>query len=256
MKKIVWPLALILLSGVLSACSGEGANASAPIEAASVEWTEAELKKVDSRVSTLDSRAAELQKEVTALLGQAPGSGEKPPSNGAVFLDVQDGYWAFKEIMTIYHEGIISGYPDIQKFLPEQSITRAQAASMLVKALDLPLSDAPSNFSDISSKHWAYKQIMAVTEKGLFRGSNGKFLPNDPMTRKHMAVVLQRAFDLKVTGESYQDYKDVPATDDGYLAIKAVSQHGVARGSDGYFRPSEPTKRSQFSVFLYRALHY
>ncbi|GLB60221.1 S-layer homology domain-containing protein [Cytobacillus sp. NCCP-133] len=253
MKKIVWPLFLILLAGLMSACSKQEANAGAPIEAASVEWTEAELEKVDNQVSSLSSRANELQKEVNALLGQTPGTGG---SSEPVFLDVKADYWAFNEIMAIYHDGVISGYPAIQKFLPENSITRAQAASMLVKALKLPLSEAPSPFSDINSDHWAYQQIMAVTEKGYFRGSNGKFLPNDPMTRKHMAVVLQRAFDLQVTTEPYEDYKDVPQTDDGYLYIKAISQHDVARGSDGYYRPSEPTKRSQFSVFLYRALNY
>ncbi|WP_394141250.1 S-layer homology domain-containing protein [Cytobacillus oceanisediminis] len=253
MKKIVWPLVLILLAGLLSACSGESANAGEPLEAASVEWTEAELKKVDDKVSGLDSRTDELQREIDALLAQTPGTGG---GSEPVFLDVQPDYWAFKEIMTIYDAGIISGYPDIQKFLPEKSITRAQAASMLVKALKLPLSDAPSAFSDMSSDHWAYKQIMTVAEKGYFRGSNGKFLPNDPMTRKHMAVVLQRAFDLQVTSDPYQDYKDVPKTDDGYLYIKAITQHDVARGSDGYYRPYESTKRSQFSVFLYRALNY
>lgn len=253
MNKIVWPLVLIMLAGFLSACSQEGANAEAPLEAASVEWTEAELEIIDEKVSGLGSRADELQKEVSTLLGQAPGTGG---GSDPVFLDVKADYWAFKEIMTIYNDGIISGYPDIQRFLPENSITRAQAASMLVKALKLPISDSPSPYSDISSDHWAYQQIMAVTEKGYFRGSNGKFLPNEPMTRKHMAVVLQRAFNLQVTSDPYQDYKDVSQSDDGYLYIKAITQHDVARGSDGYYRPYEPTKRSQFSVFLYRALNY
>lgn len=258
MKKIVWPLALVLLIGILSACTSENANAGAPLEAASVDWTEAEVKKVDDMVSGLDSRADELQKEIDALMGQAPGNGgsTKPSTDTAVFLDVTADYWAYKEIMTLYEQGLISGYPDIQKFLPENSITRAQAAAMLVKVLGLPLSEAQSPYSDVKSDQWAYKQILTVTEKGFFRGSNGKFLPNNPMTRKHMAVVLQRAFELQITADPYEDYKDVPVTDDGYLAIKAVSQHGVARGSDGYFRPAEPTRRSQFSVFLYRALEY
>ncbi|WP_102273771.1 S-layer homology domain-containing protein [Cytobacillus massiliigabonensis] len=265
MKKGIIPFLLLLLFTVVTGCSSKEADAGEALEAAGVEWTEDELSKVDGQVFDLDARTKELQNEVNALLGKPPGTTDPgdgngqpepsvPPASGSVFLDVKPDYWAFTEIMKMYDQKIISGYTDIQKFLPENSITRAQAASMLVKALKLPLSDTPSSFSDVKNGDWSRRAIMTVVEKGYFKGSGNKFMPNDPMKRKHMAVVLQRSFELEPTSDPYEGYKDVPKSDDGYLYIQAVSQHGVAKGSEGYFKPYEPTKRSQFSVFLYRAL--
>lgn len=274
MKRVILPIVLSLMAAMIAGCSKNEASAGEALEAAGVDWTEAEISKVDKQVSSLDERAKKLQAEVNALLDKPsePGTGgggsepapkpeptptptPKPPVNGLVFLDVKPDYWAYKEIMTMYDQNIISGYSDIQKFLPENSITRAQAAAMLVKALKLPLSESPSAFTDVKAGDWSRKAIMTVVEKGYFNGSKGKFMPNDPMTRKHMAVVLQRAFELKATSDPYTGYSDVSESNDGYMYIKAVTQHGVATGSEGKFRPSEPTKRSQFSVFLYRALN-
>lgn len=248
MKKRFLLLIVALLAITSTACSKQEVEANIVTEAAGVEWTEAELQKVSNKVNSLESRTAELEKEIKALLG-----GESVPPT-IVFKDVTANYWAFKEIMSLYNRNLISGYKEVQLFKPESSVTRAQAAAMLVKALKLPLSDTLSQFADVKDDMATRKAIMTVAEKGYFKGSNGKFLPNDPMTRKHMAVVLQRAFQLKTTSAAYEGYSDVPTTNDGYTAIKAVSQNGIAMGSNGQFMPSEPTKRSQFSVFLYRAL--
>jgi hypothetical protein len=249
-------LILALLAMTTTACSMKEADANIVTEAASVEWTEVEVQKVGTKVNDLESRTNQLQKEINALLAANGGTKPtpQPPADGLKFKDVTEQYWAYKEIMSLYQSGLISGYADVQLFKPEQSITRAQAASMLVKALKIPLSDSASEFTDVKDDMWAKKAIMTVAEKGYFKGSNGKFMPNEPMKRKHMAVVLQRAFELKPTSASYEDYKDVPKTDDGYNYIKALSQNGIATGSEGKFMPYEPTKRSQFSVFLYRAL--
>lgn len=255
MKNRFLLLIVALLAITTTACSKQKVEANIVTEAAGVDWTENELQKVSTRVNSLETRTDQLEKEINALLSGNGSTKPAPlPSDGSVFKDVTTNYWAYTEIMSLYKSNLIAGYADVQMFKPENSITRAQAAAMLVKALKLPVSDAPSPFTDVRDDMWAKKAIMTVTEKGYFKGSNGKFMPNEPMKRKHMAVVLQRAFDLKATSTTYVDYKDVPTTDDGYNYIKAITQNGIANGSDGKFMPYEPTKRSQFSVFLYRAL--
>jgi hypothetical protein len=248
MKKRFLLLIVALLAITSTACSKQEVEANIVTEAAGVDWTEAEVQKVSTKVNSLESRTAELEKEIKALLG-----GESIPPT-VMFKDVPAEYWAFKEIMSLYNRNLISGYKEIQQFKPESSVTRAQAAAMLVKALKIPLSEAPSQFTDVKDDMATRKAIMTVAEKGYFKGSNGKFMPNDPMTRKHMAVVLQRAFQLKPTSAAYEGYSDVSTKNDGYTAIQAVTQNGIAMGSNGQFMPAESTKRSQFSVFLYRAL--
>lgn len=246
--------AIVLSAGLLAAglagCSAAGheAKAEPAIEAASVEWTEAELKKTSDRADALSNRADKLKAEVSALLASG---GEKPKP---VFKDVPQDFWAYKEIMYLYSRNMVSGYPATQQFMPGKPITRGQAAAMLVKALKLPLSDAPSAFPDVKNDNSFRKAIMTVTEKGYFGGDKGKFRPNDPMTRKQMALVLTRVFQLKATDAPFADFKDVPSTDDGYLPIKALAQHGITTGSNGYYHPGQATTRAHFSVFLVRGI--
>ncbi|MHC0037880.1 S-layer homology domain-containing protein [Pseudoneobacillus sp. C159] len=249
MKQKFLLLIVTLLAIGSTACSKLEADANMVTEAAGVDWTESEVAKVTTKVGGLETRTALLEKEIQALLAGQPSASKE------VFKDVTKEYWAFPEIMSLYYRNLISGYVELQQFKPENSITRAQAAAMLVKALKLPVSETPSIYTDVKDDLATRKAIMTVTEKGYFKGSGGKFMPNAPMTRKHMAVVLQRAFALKTTAAAYQDYSDVAKTNDGYDSIKAVTQNGIATGSGGKFSPADPTKRSQFSVFLYRALN-
>ncbi|MDX8361181.1 S-layer homology domain-containing protein [Cytobacillus sp. IB215316] len=246
---------LCTITGLLitSACSQEQKTyAGKNNEVATAEWTEQELGEVAASTQSVEDKVTLLEKEVEELLISSEQSTEQP-----VFNDVQADYWAFGEVMKLYKQGIISGYPAEQLFKPENTITRAQAAKMIVIALDLPLSKTPSVFNDVEPGNWAEQLIMTAFEHGLIDGNNGSFMPNEPMQRKHMAVALQKGFQLQPLDDSFTEYVDVTndnSDGDIYEAIKIVTQHGIATGSNGYFNPSEPTKRSQFSAFLVRAL--
>jgi hypothetical protein len=253
MKKSV--VFITLSTILLTSCSQttEKKIAAPAIEAASVEWIDYEINKMKEEGLSLEERIKKLELELQG--GNSEVS--NPPAKegeGHIFSDVPNEYWAFNEISNLYQKGIIKGYPEKGVFYPEEYITRYQAASMLVKALGLPVSNSPSIFKDVPSDHYGIKEIMTVYDYGIFKGSDGLFLPNQPMKRRHMAMVLQRAFTLKENGESFSDYYDVSQSLDGYDAIKTISQYGVARGSNGYFMPEDPTKRSHFSAFTYRAL--
>ncbi|MFC3886510.1 S-layer homology domain-containing protein [Bacillus songklensis] len=247
-KWIVWSACCSLFA--LSACSAETAKqetkAAESVEVASVDWAEAEVGKVDAKANEVSAKADELKHEVDMLLAQQ--------QNSLVFTDVPKSYWAYSNIMSLYEKGIIQGYPEEKKFYPERTITRYQAASMLIKAFNLPLSNSPSVFKDVPDTHPNVREVMTVYEAGFFKGSNGYFGLNDSMKRKHMALVLQRAFELKDNGTTVKDYADVSRDMEAYEAIKVISQYGIATGSNGYFKPEDPTKRSQFSAFVDRAL--
>ncbi|MGM7683412.1 S-layer homology domain-containing protein [Cytobacillus sp. Hm23] len=246
---------LCTITGLLitSACSQEQKTyAGKNNEVATAEWTEQELGEVTATTQSVEDKVTILEQEVADLLNSS-----EQPIQQPVFNDVQTEYWAFGEIMKLYNEGIISGYPDEQLFKPENTITRAQAAKMIVIALNLPLSETPSIFHDVESGNWAEQLIMTAYEHGLIDGNNGSFMPNEPMQRKHMAVALQKGFSLQPLDVGFTEYVDVTndnSDSDIYEAVKIVTQHGIATGSAGYFKPDEPTKRSQFSAFLVRAL--
>lgn len=241
---------IIAFAGIifLSSCSaiGKETTADTQLEAASVEWVDGQMDNIEAKSNSLEERIAKLENEL---------GNESPPDSDSIFTDVTNDYWAYHEVMDLYSKNIIKGYPELKLFYPEKSITRYQAASMMVKALNLPLSNEESAFADVPSNHSGVKEIMAVYEAGIFKGSNGSFLPNEPMKRRHMAMVLQRAFELSPSSEMPVEFTDVNPLLEGYEAISVISQYGIAKGNElGQFMPESPTKRSHFAAFVYRAL--
>ena len=92
---------------------------------------------------------------------------EAPASAAVGFTDVPADHWATQYIGTCYANGWVIGYPD-GTFMPESPITRAEAVTILNRALGRGIepegipSDAPS-FGDLPEDHWAYAQILEAS---------------------------------------------------------------------------------------------
>lgn len=113
-----------------------------------------------------------------------------PAGNGATFEDTQ-GHWAAGSIEAAREAGIINGYQD-GKFKPDQSVTRAELAAMLVKAGKLPVLTGAVKLVDLAN-HWASGEIMAAQEAGLVTGyQDGTFKPDATATRAEAVVMLRR----------------------------------------------------------------
>ena len=91
---------------------------------------------------------------------------------------------------------------------------------------------------------------------------NGKFAPNDPITRAQMCTMIERYLDLyrkawKVTlPESGSlsvmvDESAIPAY--ALAAVKQCQRHGLVNGfEDGTFRPNDLSTRAQVAAVIYR----
>lgn len=186
-------------------------------------------------------------------IGQA--ATEYPPYNEPIpFKDIREqGHGATWDIMFLYKKNIIGGYPD-GTFRPNEPITRAQAAAMLIKALDVPLLENPTvTFKDVSKKSNHYRTLATVNEKGILRGENGYIRPAEYTTRAQMAAILRRAFDLPL--EQRPMFYDVTPANWAFADVNSVALNRIAGGyQDGTFRPRNPVTRAQFSSFLARAI--
>ena len=74
-------------------------------------------------------------------------------------------------------------------------------------------------------------------KRGLLQDTdNQTFGPEDPITRGHMAFLLQRAFSL--TEEGNVEFKDVTRTDAQTQAINRIASAGLTNGyPDGTYKP-------------------
>lgn len=173
-------------------------------------------------------------------------------ASAATFKDVGDNFWAKDEINYLFEQKIMNGYDGL--FQPNKHITKAQAAIVLAKALDLkPNGNSKLIFKDVSENHHAYDAILAVVEEGIFPKET-YFKPNEPMTRKGVAEVIVNAFQLQDLGDI--QFKDVPKSADGYQAITTLAENDIAKGyEDGTFKPNQKVTRAEFSIFMVRALN-
>lgn len=242
-----WILSVVSVSMLLlAACEQEHAGASEEQEIATAPWTEQQLADTNSRLNEIDDKMKQLEQELAKIKTAA--------DSPQVFKDVPINHWAYVSVTRLYRQNIVGGVGD-GLFAPNQAITRAQAAAMLVRAFQLPLSNKPSIFADVPNSHPFAREIMTAYEAGFVGGyPNSRFAPQESMKRKHMAMIIQRAFRLQATSAPYARYKDVTENTQGALEIRIISQHGIAEGDNGYFYPEQPTTRAHFAIFMDRAL--
>ena len=160
-------------------------------------------------------------------------------------------------IEAIADEGITKGCnpPVNDLFCPQDTVTREQMATFLVRALGLPAGSA--SFSDVgSSVHAA--NIGALATAGVTKGCNPPdntlFCPQDTVTREQMATFLVRALGLPAGSASFSDVgSSVHAANIGALATAGITK-GCNPPDNTLFCPTSPVTREQMATFLSRAL--
>ncbi|MCY8230411.1 S-layer homology domain-containing protein [Priestia endophytica] len=94
---------------------------------------------------------------------------------------------------------------------------------------------------------------MALAEKGIVKGSNGKFNPSQQLTRVQAAIMLQRALDLPVP-QDLNSFKDVDKDAEYAEAVAALKQAGIFNGyGDGTFGVNDKLSREQMASVLVKA---
>ncbi|KUK31510.1 MAG: Uncharacterized protein XD63_1231 [Thermoanaerobacterales bacterium 50_218] len=171
---------------------------------------------------------------------------------GRVFPDMK-GHWAFEYVSFLQSRGIIGGYPD-GNFHPEEPVTRAALAVMILKAKNLDPDPGAAVFPDVPRDHWAAGAIGAVRAAGFLKGyPDGTFRPERELTRAEAAVVLNRAFHPSAV-KIFPTFSDLS----GHWAAPDVQQlaaAGIIGGyPDGTFRPDWKVKRSELATMLAKIL--
>ncbi len=111
------------------------------------------------------------------------------------FNDVASGDWFSKYIARLSETGIIKGYDD-GTFKPDNPITRAEFATMCVRFYESDagkIKNAKSDFTDVSSGHWAKDFIDKAAKQGFITGyPDGSYKPDNNITRAEVVTVINR----------------------------------------------------------------
>ena len=167
------------------------------------------------------------------------------------------GHWAQAAILRWSDYGVLQGSEG--KFSPDGTLTRGQMAMILSRLLNLPA--APSaGFTDVAPDAWYADGINRCAAAGILQGSEGKAMPEDPITREQAMVMLCRAL-----GIAAEDVGVLAAFSDVSLAsdyarpyVAALVKAGVVKGdANGLLNPLSKITRAEIVTMVDRLVgHY
>ncbi|WP_309123278.1 phosphodiester glycosidase family protein [Paenibacillus sp.] len=166
------------------------------------------------------------------------------------YSDVPADHWAADVIRTLSAKHLVEGVGGAT-FAPERSVTRAEFAALLVRALGLK-GEASVSFADVASNRWYADEIGLAAEAGIAGGAgDGTFRPEANVTRQEMAAMLVRAYAYAggrrgstpaVAG--FEDTAEAPAW--AQTAIREAFAAGLVQGrANGRFQPESALTRAE-----------
>lgn len=187
----------------------------------------------------------------TNITEPKPKPNTEPIPDKEVFSDITN-HWAKESIISMSGQGIITGYLN-GSFQPDNRVTRAEFIVALMRVLNMQDIKATMKFKD-NLPAWAADDIKKAGALGLITGyTGGNFKPNDPITRVEMAVIINRAIELKnkySTKESDEiKFSDVPSW--AKDSIKHLTELKIVKGtSNKSFKPNLQATRAEMAVIL------
>ncbi|EKS7870067.1 S-layer homology domain-containing protein [Bacillus cereus] len=191
----------------------------------------------------------------TSLLGAGAFTAKADNTDSLKFNDVPANHWSTKAIYDLTNRKVVQGYGN-NIFGFGDNVTRGQVARMIYMYVKPADADASfkNPFTDIKG-HLFEKEILALAKAGLVNGfGDGKYGPDDILTREQMAQVLTNAFKFKSTKTT--TFTDVDKNSWALKAISALEENGVTIGTgDNMYSPKMFVTREAYSQFLYNSIN-
>jgi len=184
--------------------------------------------------------------------------------NPIEFSDVEN-HWAKNAVNDMGSRLVVNGVGN-NNYDPDRSITRAEFAAIMVKALGLEPGSGTNSFHDVGESEWYCAYIETASSHGIINGySADAFGPNDKITREQAMAMIARA--LKITGleiilsdseisELFGAYADGTSVSDyAESSIAACVKAGIVSGtSEDTISPKDYVTRAEVAVMVQRLL--
>ena len=113
-----------------------------------------------------------------------------------------------------------------------------------------------ATFNDIESVEWAKEAIETLAQKGVINGkSEGKFAPDDKVTREEFVKIIIGAFGL-LDEDAKSDFGDVDKSRWSYVFIATANELGIVTGDGENFNPTGEMSRQDMAVIIHRVFEY
>lgn len=218
----------------------------------------------DGSVRHVPTKVVEMNGVYSAVINSLTNSTYSIVWHPLEFKDVAN-HWAKAAVNDMGSRMIVEGTGN-GLYSPNQEITRAEFASIIVRALGLKLENGSSPFADVSASSWYAGSIQTAYDYKLINGfKDGTFRPEDKITREQAMVILSKAMTLTGLKEnspqqntneiltSFADASKVSIWAKEHTA--AALQAGIINGK--YMKmlaPKDDLTRSEIAVIMQRLL--
>lgn len=176
----------------------------------------------------------------------------------SAFTDADPTAWYHDGVHFVLANGIMNGMGD-GKFAPNDNTSRAMIVTILYRLEGEPAVTGENPFTDVADGQWYTNAVIWAAENDIVGGyGNGKFGPNDPITREQLATILYRYAQSKGQGFTgawmfLLDYPD--ASEISIWADEAMHwcvMNGIINGKDGKLVPKGDASRAEAATMLQR----
>ncbi|WP_413173767.1 S-layer homology domain-containing protein [Anabaena azotica] len=169
-------------------------------------------------------------------------------------------------IQKVLEAKLMDNLPDGQ-FYPEKLISRAELASILVKAFYLDKREIAKQkkaiiVPDVPKYHWAYQDIQTVLKTDIMKGYRGNmFFPNQKVTRAEGLAIFAQAYGVfqfpdQTINEILRPYPDAAIIPN--WARKAIAtvitEEFINTDAQGNIQPLNPMTRGDMAYLLSKYL--
>lgn len=182
------------------------------------------------------------------------------PTREFPFVDVKRNDWFYDDVWYVWDRGLMNG-TSANTFSPEMSTTRGMIVTVLYRLSGSPIVYSENPFTDLEAGSYYERAVIWAAANGVVLGyGDGRFGPNDNITREQMAAILYRYASLKgvdvnyYTEGVYEKYADTD-TVSAYAvpAMKWACGRNIINGtSETTLSPTDEAKRSQIAAILHR----
>lgn len=173
------------------------------------------------------------------------------------FTDIA-GHWAKKDIEFVVNRGLIDG-TSATAFSPNMAMTRGMFVTALGRLANADMSGyEKSSFSDVKSDAYYMGYIEWANENNIMNGvGNGKFAPDQSITREQMAVIMSN-YAKTISYTLPKVHVEKIFADHGKIstyakkAVKQMQMAGVIRGKSRNFFAQRTATRAEVSAVLRR----
>ena len=165
--------------------------------------------------------------------------------------------WFNKAVNYVADNNYFQGVSE-NEFDPDGKMTRAMLVTVIGRIAKADVSQAKSDFADVADGSWYAGYVAWAAENGVVTGvGEGKFAPNDNVTREQIAAILMRYAATKGietsvdSTEKYDSMKDT-ANVSGYAvdALKWATANGIINGAEGNINPKGNATRAEVAQMI------